>query len=161
MTRSATLARAVPAPDGNGARRAGALRRLVVGTAAALVAGAALGAVARLMMRLTTLAAGGDTGFTLAGTAAILLVFVIFTLPGALVAALLERRGRSALLVLGALALCVPAVGVAGEDLSHLGVLSATQLAGVAAATGGVFVAVLALPYLTLRLIARGLPHPR
>lgn len=135
-------------------------RRLAVSTAAALVAGAVLGSVARLMMRLANLAAGGDTGFTLAGTAGILLVFVLFTLPGAVLAALLRRRGRSALLVLGALALAVPAVGVAGADLGHLGALSTTQLVGVALATGGVFAAILALPFLTLRLIARGLPRP-
>jgi hypothetical protein len=72
-----------------------------------------------------------------------------------------ERRGGSALLVLGALVLCVPAVGVAGEDLGHLGALSAMQLAGVATATAGVFAAVLALPLLTLRLVARGLPRRR
>jgi hypothetical protein len=135
-------------------------RKLAVGTAAALVAGAVLGSVARLMMRLANLAAGGDTGFTLAGTAGILLAFVLFTFPGAVLAAMLRRRGRSALLVVGALALAVPAVGVAGSDLGHLGVLSTTQLVGVALATGGVFAAILALPVLTLRLIARGLPRP-
>jgi hypothetical protein len=133
-------------------------RKLAVGTAAALVAGAVLGSVARLMMRLANLAAGGDTGFTLAGTAGILLAFVLFTFPGAVLAAMLRRRGRSALLVVGALALAVPAVGVAGSDLGHLGVLSTTQLVGVALATGGVFAAILALPVLTLRLIARGCP---
>ena len=135
-------------------------RKLAVGTAAALVAGAVLGSVARLMMRLANLAAGGDTGFTLAGTAGILLAFVLFTFPGAVLAAMLRRRGRSALLVVGALALAVPAVGVAGSDLGHLGVLSTTQLVGVALATCGVIAAILALPVLTLRLIARGLPRP-
>ena len=135
-------------------------RRLAVGAAAALVAGAVLGSVARLMMRLANLAAGGDTGFTLAGTAGILLAFVLFTFPGAVLAALLRRRGRSALLVVGALALAVPAVGVAAADLGHLGVLTTTQLVGVALATGGVFAAILGLPFLTLRLIARGLPRP-
>lgn len=136
-------------------------RKLTVGAAAALVAGTVLGSVARLMMRLTSLAGGGDTDFTLAGTAGILVVFVLFTLPGAVLAALLRRRGRSTLLVLGAVALAVPAVGVAGEDLGHLGVLSSTQLVGVALAAAGVFAAILALPFLTLRLIARGLPGPR
>jgi hypothetical protein len=129
----------------------------MIGVAAALVAGTVLGSIARLMMRLTSLAAGADTDFTVAGTAGILLAFVLFTLPGAVLAALLARRGRSALLVLGAVALAVPAVGVALEDLAHLGVLSSTQLVGVALATGGVFVAILALPLLTLRLVARGL----
>jgi len=135
-------------------------RRVGVGVAAGVGAGALLGAVARLMMRLTTLAAGGDTQFSLVGSAMILLVFVGFTLPGAVLAALLRGRGRSALLVLGALALCVPTVGVAGEDLRHVGPLSTLELVGAALATGGVFVAVLALPYVALRLVARGLPGP-
>lgn len=136
-------------------------RRLVVGVAAGVGAGVLLGSVARLMMRLTTLAAGGETQFSLLGTVMILLVFVGFTLPGAVLAALLRRRGRSALLVVGALALCVPTVGVAGEDLRHVGTLSMPELVGVALATGGVFVAVLALPYVALRLVARGLPELR
>lgn len=131
-------------------------RRLGVGVAAGVGAGALLGAVARLMMRLTTLAAGGEAHFSLMGTAMILLVFIGFTLPGAVLAAMMRRRGRSALLVLGALALCVPAAGVASEDLRHVGPLTTPEMLGVALATGGVFVAVLALPYVALRLVARG-----
>ena len=161
MTRTVTVDGTTVRATGDTGRRLGVLRRIAVGVAAGVAAGALLGSVARLMMRLATLAAGGETGFSLAGTAGILLVFVVFTLPGSVLAALVRRRGRSALLVLGALALCVPAVGVASADLADLGVLPAMRLAGVVLAAGGVFVAILALPFLTLRLIARGLPQPR
>ena len=130
------------------------LGKVLVALTAAAVAGAVLGSVARLMMRLTTLAAGAQGDFSVAGTAAILLIFVIFTVPGALLASLTVRRGRSALLVLGALTLCVPATAVARADLDHLGPLSVAEWAGVAGATIGIYAAILALPVLTLRLIA-------
>ena len=130
------------------------LGRVIVGLAAAAVAGAVLGSVARLMMRLTTLAAGEQGDFSVAGTAAILLIFVVFTLPGALLASLTARRGRSALLVLGALTLCVPATAVAASDLGHLDQLSVVEWTGVAGATIGVYASILAIPVLTLRLIA-------
>jgi hypothetical protein len=127
---------------------------VVVGLTAAVVAGLALGAVARLMMRLVTVAAGAEGEFSLAGTLGILLVFVVVTLPGAVLASWLRRRGRSALLFVGALALCVPATGVAGEDLRGLGEVSGAQSVGVVLATVGVYAAILALPFLTLRLIS-------
>ena len=134
------------------------VRRVVIGMAADAAAGLVLGAVARLMMRLATVAAGEDGEFSLAATAGILLVFVIATVPGAILASLVSRRGRSALLVVGAALLCVPATGVAAEDLGQLDGLSGAQWAGVGLATVGVYVAILALPLLTLRLIpdARG-----
>lgn len=130
------------------------LGKVLVALAAAAMAGVVLGLVARLMMRLTTLAAGEQGDFSVAGTAAILLVFVVFTVPGALLASLTARRGRSALLVLGALTLCVPATAVARADLDHLGPLSVAEWIGVAGATIGVYAAILTIPLLTLRLIA-------
>jgi hypothetical protein len=132
------------------------LGKVLVALTAAALAGALLGAVARLMMRLTTLAAGAEGHFSAAGTAAILLIFVIFTVPGAVLASLTARRGRSALLVLGALTLCVPATAVAREDLASLGRLSVAEWTGVAGATIGIYAAILCLPLLTLRLIAVG-----
>jgi hypothetical protein len=129
------------------------LERVFVALVAAVVAGAVLGSVARLMMRFTALAAGEPGEFSVVGTAAILLVFAVFTLPGALLASLTARRGRSALLVLGALVLCVPATGVARADLGRLDLLSVAERTGVAGATIGVYAAILAIPPLTLRLI--------
>jgi hypothetical protein len=95
-------------------------RRIVVGLVAAVGAGAAMGAVARLMMRLATLAAGHPADFSWLGTAGILMVFTVAVVPGALLASLMRRRGRSALLVVGALLLCLPAAGIASTDLGSL-----------------------------------------
>jgi hypothetical protein len=130
------------------------VRKLAVGIAAAVVAGLVLGGVARLMMRLANLAAGGDTGFSLGGTLSIMVLFAVFTLPGAILAVLMRRRGRSALLVAAALFLCVPAASIAGSDLGHVEGLSTLQWVGVGMATAGVFASILAIPFLTLRLLA-------
>ncbi|HEX5996335.1 MAG TPA: hypothetical protein VFY84_14435 [Jiangellales bacterium] len=130
-------------------------RRIGVGLSAAVVAGMAAGLVARLMMRLAAVAVGEDGHFSLAGTAGILVAFVVVAVPGAVLASLVRRRGRSALLVAGALFLCVPATGVAGEDLGGLVGLSGVQWAGVGLATVGVYAAILLQPVLALRLIAR------
>ena len=140
-----------------GARRSSArvARKVAVGVGAAVVAGVAMGIVARVMMRLAALAAGEPGGFSLAGTVGILLAFVIVTVPGAVLASLLRRRGRSALLVLGALLLCANATAVAAVDLGAVGELSGSQWAGVVPATAGIFAAIVALPFMTLRLIRR------
>ena len=130
------------------------VRRIALGVAAAVAAGALMGASARLMMRLAALAAGHPAEFSLGGTLGILTVFVVVTVPGAVLASLVRRRGRSALLVLLALLLCVPAAGVAGTDLGSLSSLSTASWIGVIAATTGVFVSILALPWVTLRLLA-------
>jgi hypothetical protein len=135
----------------------GVLRKVGVGITSALLAGAALGALARLMMRLTALAAGEPAHFSLGGSAVILLAFVVFALPGAILAAVVRRRGRSALLVLAALALCVPAAGAASAEVTGVATLSGPALTGVVLSTAGVFVSILALPWLTLRLVSHGL----
>ena len=132
------------------------LKRVALGVAAAVGAGAVLGATARLMMRLATLATGREAEFSLGGTVGILLIFVLAALPGAVVASLVRRRGRSVLLVICAVLLCVPATGVAGTDLGELEGLSGVEWTGVVMATAGVYAAILALPVLTLRLIALG-----
>lgn len=137
------------------------VRKIGVGIAAAVVAGLALGLVARLMMRLATVAAGHESGFSLAGTAGIVMIFVIAAVPGALLASLMNRRGRSALLVVSALLLCVPATAVAGQDLGAVGPLSGVEWVGVGLATAGIYAAILALPVVTLRLMSIGVPGAR
>ena len=156
MTQAATI-RGTASRTTPERRAPGAVRKVAVGVGAALLAGTGLGSLARLMMRLTALAAGEPAHFTPAGSALILLVFVVFALPGAVLAALVRSRGRSALLVLAALALCVPATGAASAEVNGVASLSGPALTGVVLATAGVYVAVLALPVLTLRLVARGL----
>jgi hypothetical protein len=130
------------------------LKKAGAGIAVAVMAGVVLGLAARVMMRLVALAAGHEGApFTLGGTLGIVAAFVIVTVPGAVVASFVSRRGRSLPLVLGTLILGVTATGVASEDLGVIGSLSTAQWVGVAAATAGVYATILALPVLTLRLL--------
>jgi hypothetical protein len=70
----------------------------MVAVAAALAVGVVCGGLARVLMRLVAVAADEETSFTLAGTAAIMVVFAAFALPGTLLAALAVRpRGRRVL----------------------------------------------------------------
>ncbi len=130
-------------------------RKVAVAVGSAVVAGVVLGTMARLLMRLANVAGGGDTGFSWAGSAFIVGMFVAVTIPGALLAVFVRRRGRSLLLVAGAAFLCLPATSVAIQDLGNLPPLSPMQLVGVALATLAIYVTVLALPLFTLHLLGR------
>lgn len=131
--------------------------RLGVGLAAGVGASLVLGLTARLLMRAAALAAGAETGFSWLGTLMIAVAFAMFLMPGAVVAALWLGRGRSLLLVIGGLALCVPVFGTATTDLGSAGDLTTLQWVGALAATGGIFVCALAIPVVTLRLVRLGL----
>ena len=131
------------------------LRRAGVGVGAAVLAGLAMGVVARLMMRLVVLATGRETEFSWGGTVGILLAFVVFMVPGALLASLYRGRGRSLLLIAATLLLLVVATGVAVEDVGAVDDPSAVRWAGVAVAGLGVYAAILALPVLTFRILSR------
>src|SRR4051794_31249102 len=91
--------------------------KLAAGVLAALVAGTALGAVARGLMTLVALAAGDVASFSWGGTSFILLLFVLVMVPGAVVAGFSTHRARWLLPAAGAVFLCVPAVGVAGAEI--------------------------------------------
>jgi hypothetical protein len=122
---------------------------------AALVAGVVVGGASRVLMRLVSLAAGDEGGFSVGGTVAIVVAYAAFMLPGAVLAGSTDRRGRTALLVVGALLLCVPAIGVASEEVDGTGGLGALQWAGVLAAGAAIFGAIATLPAVTTRLVDR------
>jgi len=151
---------ATPAPAATTGERDARPRwwtRLAVGLAAGVGASLVLGVTARLLMRAVALAAGAETGFTWLGTLMISVAFAMFVVPGAVVAALWLGRGRSLLLVLGGPAFCVPVTGTAMTDLGSAGDLTTLQWVGALAATGGIYLAALAIPVVTLPLIRRGL----
>lgn len=129
------------------------VRKLGVGVAAAIVVGVVCGGVARIMMRLVNVVAGHESSFTVGGTLGIMMIFALFALPGALLATFLHRRGRSVLLVVGALALCVPATTIAATDLDGVSGLSVMQWVGVGLWTAGIYAAVAAMPVVALRAI--------
>src|SRR3954452_9626250 len=128
-----------------------------MGALAALVAGAAVGAVARVLMALVSLAADGSTTFSWTGTSFILLIYVLAMLPGGVVAGLTTRRLRWALPIAGALFLCLPAVGVASAEVGGTATFSALQWIGVGTAGAGVFLTIAVLPLLTVALADRWL----
>jgi hypothetical protein len=129
------------------------LKRCMVGVAAALAVGVVCGGVARILMRVMVVAAEEETTFSLAGTAAIMVVFAAFALPGAVLAALTRRRWRSVLLVLGGLAMCVPTTGIARVDLEGVGIFTGFEVVYVGGAVIGVYLCCLALPVVGLAAV--------
>ena len=125
------------------------------GVLAGLAASLLLGAVARVLMRLAMLATDRDPAFTWAGSLGIGLGWAMFTLPGALLAALYLGRGRSLGLVVGGCLLAYFTTQVARSDLGQLEVLSRAQLIGALAAAAGIFLTALAIPMVTLRLLRK------
>jgi hypothetical protein len=129
------------------------VKRCLVGAAAALVVGVVCGGMARLLMRLMVVAADEEASFSVAGTAGILVVFAVFALPGTLLAALTRRRWRSALLVLGGLAMCVPTTSIAESDLAAAGFFSGFEVVFVGGAVIGVYLCCLAIPFVGLAAV--------
>ncbi|MGY1735986.1 hypothetical protein [Geodermatophilus sp. SYSU D00684] len=135
--------------------------RIGTGVLAALVAGAALGAVSRALMSLVSLAATGSSTFSWSGTSFVLLLYVLVALPGGAVAGLTVHRLRWLLPVAGALFLCLPAVGVAAAEVGATAGFGALQWLGVVGSGAAVFATIGLLPVLTVRLTDRWLGRRR
>jgi hypothetical protein len=135
--------------------------RFGAGVLAALVVGTALGAVSRALMALVSLAAGGSSSFSWSGTAFILGLYALVMVPGGAVAGLTTHRLRWLLPIAGALFLCVPAIGVASEEIGGTASFGAIQWLGVGAAGAAVFATIGLLPLLTVRLADRWLGRRR
>jgi hypothetical protein len=133
------------------------LVRLGAGLAAAVLAGAALGAASRVFMALVGLASGGSSSFTVSGTFFILLIYVLAMVPGGAVAGLTTHRARWLLPVGGALFLCVPAVGVAGAEIGATAGFGPAQWLGVGAGSAAIFLLIALAPVATVRLTDRWL----
>jgi hypothetical protein len=127
------------------------------GVLAAVVAGAALGAVSRGLMALVALVADGSSSFTWTGSAAILLIYAAAMVPGGAVAGLTVQGVRWVLPVAGALFLCGPAIGVASEEIGSTVDFDALQWLGVGAAGVAVFATIGLAPLVTVRLVDRWL----
>jgi hypothetical protein len=137
------------------------VRRLGLAVVAGVGAGVACGLVARLCMRLATLAAGEEGEFSWGGTAGIVVVFIVAALPGAVAAAFMRGRLRWAVAVVFSLLLCVPATGVATADLGSLDGLTTGQRVGALMAAAGVHLAILSIPVVTARLLGALGHEPR
>ncbi|WP_159792362.1 hypothetical protein [Puerhibacterium puerhi] len=143
-----------PVPSPAAAPRRSVGRRIGTGLAAALLAGLAGGLAARVLMRLANLVVGGETGFSVPGTAIIVVLFVLCAIPGALTVALGARRTGAVLLGLGAAFLAYQCVLVGVQDLgSHH--LSGPQTAAVVAIALGFAAAVVGEALLAWRWATR------
>ena len=128
-------------------------QRVLLGLAAALAAGLVAGLAARALMRLATLAVGGDTGFSVAGTAMIVVIFVVTALPGAVARAQGARRTAAALLTLGSGFVAFECVAIGTQDLAEVE-LAGTTLTAVIAIAAGFAVVVVAQALLAWRFAA-------
>lgn len=137
-----------------------AARVIGVALAATLLVGLVSGLLARLLMRLIALTAGEPVAFTLVGTAGILFVCVVCTLPGALALSVLHGRARP-LAWLIALALVVPHVltflGSEGELFEEI--LTPERAEAVMALTAGYALMLLGAVYVLGRVTRALLPR--
>src|SRR4051812_3196670 len=98
-----------------------------VGLGAAIVGGAVVGVIARILMRAVAVSAGHEGDFTLSGSIFIPLIYAVAMIPGAIVAAFTTRWWRWLVVGAGSAFLCLPAVGVASEEIGNTGGLSAVR----------------------------------
>lgn len=125
-------------------------RAVLIGLGAALLAGLIAGLAARGLMRLATLAVGGEGEFSVAGTAMIAVFFGVAVVPGAVARALDARRTSVVLLVLGAGLVAFEAVSIASQDLAEAHIAGTTTIA-IAAIGIGFVVAIVGLAWLAWR----------
>src|SRR5262245_29222617 len=96
-----------------------AVKAVGVGVIGATAGGVAVGVVARLLMRAVTMSAGHAGEFTVTGSMFIPLIYVVAMIPGAIVAAITTRWWRWVVVGAGSAFLCLPAVGVAQEEIGN------------------------------------------
>src|SRR4051794_37936635 len=131
--------------------------RLGAGVLAAVGVGTLFGAVSRGLMALVALAADGSSSFTWVGSSFVLLIYAAAMVPGGAVAGLTARSWRWVLPVAGGLFLCVPAIGVASEEIGSTVDFGALQWLGVGAAGVAVFATIGLAPLFTVVLTDRWL----
>ena len=132
-----------------------AVRVVGIGLGGAIVGGAAVGVVARLLMRAVTVSAGHEGEFTLGGSIFIPLIYAVAMIPGAVVAAFTVRWWRWLILGAGSAFLCLPAIGVASEEIGNTDGLSALRWVFLVATSVLVFATIPLVAVVTARLVDR------
>ena len=133
------------------------VRKICVGIGAAIVAGFAVGVIARLLMRAVTVSADHAGEFTLSGSIFISLIYVVAMIPGAIVAAFTTRWWRWLVVGAGSAFLCLPAVGVAQEEIGNTSDLSALRWVFLTVTSVLVFASIALVAVVTVRLVDGGL----
>jgi hypothetical protein len=134
-----------------------AARKTCIGIGAAIVAGVVVGAIARLLMRAVAISANHAGEFTLSGSIFIPLVYVVAMIPGAIVAAFTTRWWRWVVVGAGSAFLCLPAVGVAQEEIGNTGDLSVLRWTFLVLTSVLVFASIVLVAVVTVRLVDSGL----
>ena len=122
---------------------------------AALIGGFTVGIVARLLMRAVTVSADHEGKFTVGGSVFIALIYGVAMIPFGVVAALTTRWWRWLVAAGGCIFLCLPAIGVASEEIGSTAGLSATRWLLVAITSLAVFATIAIAPLVTVMLVDR------
>ncbi len=122
---------------------------------AALIGGFTVGVVARLLMRAVTVSADHEGKFTLGGSVFIALIYGVAMIPFGVVAALTTRWWRWLVAAGGCIFLCLPAVGVASEEIGSTAGLSAPRWVLLAITSLAVFATIAIAPLVTVMLVDR------
>jgi hypothetical protein len=132
-----------------------ALRTVGVGVVGAMVGGVAVGVIARILMRAVTVSADHAGEFTLSGSIFIPLVYVVAMAPGAIVAAFTTSWWRWLVVGAGSAFLCLPAVGVASEEIGNTDGLSAFRWVFLVITSTLVFATIALVAVVTVRTVDR------
>jgi hypothetical protein len=132
-----------------------ALRTVGVGVVGALVGGVAVGVLARILMRAVTVSADHAGEFTVSGSIFIPLIYAVAMLPGAIVAAFTTRWWRWLVVGAGSAFLCLPAVGVASEEIGNTDGLSALHWVFLVITSTLVFATIALVAVVTVRTVDR------
>jgi hypothetical protein len=130
-------------------------RAVGVGLVAAIVAGGVVGVIARILMRAVTVAADHAGEFTWSGSTFIALIYVMAMIPGAIVAAFTTRWWRWLAVGAGSAFLCLPAVGVASEEIGNVNDLSAVRWVLLVITSALVFATIAVVAVATVRTVDR------
>ena len=131
------------------------MRLVGVGLGAAILSGAVVGVIARILMRVVTVSADHAGEFTLSGSIFIPLIYVVAMIPGAIVAAFTTRWWRWLVVGAGSVFLCFPAVGVASEEIGSTDGLSVLRWVFLVTASALVFASIAVVAVVTVRLVDR------
>lgn len=132
-----------------------AVRAVASAVVGAVVVGVVVGALSRVLMRLLTLAGGGEPRFSWSGTFFIVLLYVAAVLPAAVAAAVTVRWWRWLAAAAGAAFLMLPAIGVFSEEIGDVQDISAMAMVGLVAASVAVFATVFIAPAAAIRVVDR------
>jgi hypothetical protein len=130
-----------------------ALRAVGVGLVASIVSGVAVGVLARILMRAVTVSADHAGEFTLNGSIFIPLIYAVAMIPGAIVAAFTARWWRWLVVGAGSALLCLPAVGVASEEIGNTDGLSALRWVMLVITSTLVFASIALVAVVTVRTV--------